>query len=129
MLNAMIFKNYLRSAFRNLTKNKASSFINIAGLTVGIAVALMIGLWIYDELNFNKYHKNYNRIAQVMVRGNDPKEGKFINNSLQYPLAAELRTTYKKNFKNIVRSSWVQEYILAAGENKLSSAGQFMDEE
>lgn len=125
----MILKNYIKTASRNLTKNKASSFINIAGLTVGIAVALLIGLWIYDELSFNTYHKNYDRIGQVMVRGEDPKEGKFINNSLQYPLASELRTNYKKNFKNIVRSSWVQEYILASGDNKLSSVGQFMDEE
>jgi hypothetical protein len=125
----IMFKNYFKTAWRNLSRNKVSSFINIGGLTVGIAVALLIGLWIYDELSFNKYHKNYERIAQIMVRGNDAREGAFINNSLQYPLAAELQTTYKNNFKRIVRASWVQEYILSAGEKKLSSTGQFMDED
>src|SRR6185295_4032746 len=124
-----MIKNYLTVALRNLSKNKASSFINIGGLTVGMAVALLIGLWVYDELSFNKYHQNYDRIAQVMVKGNDIKDGPFTNNSLQYPLATELQTSYKNNFKHIVRASWVQEYILSAGEKKLSKTGQFMDED
>ena len=124
-----MIKHYFKISCRYLVKNKVSSFINIAGLTVGMAVALLIGLWVYDELSFNKYHQNYNHIAQVMVRGNDAKEGPFINNSVQYPLATELQTNYKNNFKRIVRASWVQEYILSAGEKKLSNTGQFMDEE
>src|SRR5215218_545692 len=124
-----MIKSYFKVALRNLFRNKVSSFINITGLTVGIAVTLLIGLWVYDELSFNKYHQNYNRIAQVMVRGNDVKEGPFINNSLQYPLVTELNTNYKDNFKHIIRASWVQEYILSAGEKKLSYTGQFMDEE
>ena len=53
-----MIKNYLKIAFRNLSKNKIYSFINIAGLAVGIAVAMLIGLWVWDELSFNKYHKN-----------------------------------------------------------------------
>ncbi|MFI5128748.1 MAG: ABC transporter permease [Chitinophagales bacterium] len=121
-------KNYFKIAFRNLFRNKVSSFINIGGLTVGMAVALLIGLWIYDEFSFNKYHQNYHRIAQVMSRGIDPKEGPFTNNSLQYPLATELQTSYKNNFTHIIRASWVQEYILSAGDKKLSNVGQFMDE-
>jgi len=124
-----MIKNYFKIAWRNLFRNRVSSFINIGGLTVGIAVAILIGLWIYDELSFDKYHQDYERIAQIMTRGNDPKEGAFINNSLQYPLASELQTTYKNNFKYIVRASWAQEYILSAGEKKLSSRGQFMDED
>src|SRR5258705_12994900 len=124
-----MIKNYFKIAFRNLFRNKVSSFINIGGLTFGMAVALLIGLWIYDELSFNKYHHNYDRIAQVMVKGNDIKEGPFTNNSLQYPLATELQTSYRNNFKHIVRASWVQDYILSAGEKTLSRTGQFMDED
>jgi len=122
-----MIKNYLKIAFRNLVKNKVSSFINIGGLTVGLAVALLTGLWIYDELSFNKYHHNYDRIAQVMTRGNDQKEGPFANNSVQYPLATELLTNYKENFKHIIRGSWVQDHILSAGDKKLSGKGQFTD--
>jgi ABC-type antimicrobial peptide transport system permease subunit len=124
-----MFKNYFKIAVRNLFKNKISSFINIGGLAIGMAVALLIGLWIYDELSFNKYYHNYDRIAQIIVRGNDPKDGPYINNSLQYPLATELQTNYKSDFKHLVRASWVQDYILSAGETKLSAKGQFMDKD
>jgi hypothetical protein len=60
-----MIKNYFKIAFRNLIKQKGYSFINIAGLATGMAVAISIGLWIWDELSYDKYHKNYNRIAQV----------------------------------------------------------------
>lgn len=122
-----MIKNYWKIAWRNLTRNKFSSIINIGGLTVGMAVAMLIGLWVYDELSFNKYHDNYDRISQIMIRGNDPKEGPFINNSVQYPLATELQTKYKENFKHVVRASWVRDYILSFGEKKLSRTGQFVD--
>lgn len=123
-----MIKNYLKIAWRNLVKNKVSSIINIGGLALGMAVAMLVGLWIYDELSFNKYHLNYDHIAQVMTRGNDPKDGVYINNSLQYPLATELQTNYENNFRHIIRASGAREYILSSGEKKLSRTGQFMDE-
>ena len=60
-----MLKNFLKIALRNLVKNKIYSFINIGGLAVGMSVAMLIGLWIYDELSFDKYHKEYDRIALV----------------------------------------------------------------
>jgi putative ABC transport system permease protein len=124
-----MFRNNIKIAFRNLVKNRESSFINIGGLTVGLTVALLIGLWIYDELSFNKYYENYDRIGRILIRGNDAKEGPFISNSLPYPLATEIRESYSGNFKRIVRSSWDQDYIISAGEKKLSAPGLFMDED
>jgi len=53
-----MLENYFKIALRNLRKNRIYSAINIVGLSVGMAVAILIGLWIYDELSFNKYHKN-----------------------------------------------------------------------
>ena len=122
-----MIKNYIKTAWRSFKKNKVSSLINVGGLTLGMFVTLLIGLWIYDELSFNKYHDNYDRIAQVMTRGNDAEHGPFVNNSLQYPLATELQTNYKDNFRHIVRASWVQDYILSVGDKKLSAKGQFVD--
>lgn len=61
-----MFKSYFKTAWRNIIKNKFSSFINIGGLAVGIAATILIALWINDQLSFNKYHKSYIRIAQVM---------------------------------------------------------------
>jgi len=123
-----MFKNYFKTAWRNLVKNRVSSLINVSGLAVGMAVAMLIGLWIYDELSFSRYHENYDRIAQIMTRGVDVKEGPYVNNSVQYPLATELQTNYKDNFRHVIRSSWAQDYILTAGDKKLSGKGQFMDE-
>ena len=122
-----MFKNYFKTAWRNLSRSKVSSFINIGGLAIGMAVALLIGLWIYDEFSFNTYHKNHDRIGRILIRGNDVKHGPFVSTSLPYPLATELRENYKENFKHIVRASWDQEYILSAGDKKLSGTGQFMD--
>src|SRR5450432_2013455 len=113
-----MIKNYFKLAIRSLGKNKVSSVINIGGLTIGIAVALLIGLWIYDELSFNKYHKDYDRIVQITARGNDPKNGPFITGSVQYPLAAQMQTNYKNNFSHVVRASFINDHILAAGEKK-----------
>ena len=57
-----MFKDFLLIAVRNLRKNLGYSFISIIGLATGMSVALLIGLWIWDELTYNTYHKNYDRI-------------------------------------------------------------------
>ena len=61
-----MIKNYFKIAWRNLIKNKAHSSINIVGLSVGMAVAMIIGLWIWDELSYDKDNPNYEKITQVM---------------------------------------------------------------
>lgn len=61
-----MFKNYIKTAFRSLLQDKSHSLINIMGLSVGLAVAMLIGLWIDDELSFNKNFPHYERIAQVI---------------------------------------------------------------
>ena len=66
-----MIKNYFKIAWRNLGKNKMHSFINIGGLAAGMAVAILIGLWIYDELSFNKYHQNYDKIGQTNAASNN----------------------------------------------------------
>jgi ABC-type antimicrobial peptide transport system permease subunit len=58
--------NYLKISWRNLRKNKAYSFINIAGLSVGLACALAIGLFIGDEVSFDRFHKNAKNIYRVV---------------------------------------------------------------
>ena len=51
-----------------LVKSKGYSFINIAGLTIGMAISILIGLWIVDEFSFDKYAPNHDRIAKAMFR-------------------------------------------------------------
>ncbi|HEY2726168.1 MAG TPA: ABC transporter permease, partial [Parafilimonas sp.] len=61
-----MFKNYFKTAWRSLKNDKLHSFINILGLSIGMSVAMLIGLWMYDELSFDKNFKNYDHIAQVV---------------------------------------------------------------
>src|SRR4051812_7595240 len=60
-----MLKNYFKIALRNLRKNKLYAFVNIAGLAIGIASCMLIGLYIWDELSFDQFHKNKDRIARV----------------------------------------------------------------
>ena len=104
------------------------SFINIFGLAIGMAVAILIGLWIYNELSFNKYFKNYDRIAAVMLNqtvNNNIKTGRAIS----LPLDAELRKSYGSDFKHIVMMSFTEKHTLIAGDKKITYHGNFMGAE
>lgn len=60
-----MFRNYLKIAFRNLSKHKAFSFINITGVAVGLACFLLIALYVRDELSYDRYNANVSRIYRV----------------------------------------------------------------
>src|SRR6185369_14223445 len=60
-----MFRNYLKTAFRNLWKNKAFSLLNIMGLALGLACSLLIMLWVNDEYNVDAFHKNGARLYSV----------------------------------------------------------------
>lgn len=62
-----MFKNYLKTALRNLRKNKLYSIINIFGLTVGLAACLLIGVYINHELSYDKFNANANRIVRATM--------------------------------------------------------------
>jgi ABC-type antimicrobial peptide transport system permease subunit len=123
-----MFKNYLKTAFRNLLKNKVHSFINITGLSAGMAVAMLIGLWIWDEVTYDRYFKNYDRIAQVLQHQN------FSGTtatwwSMPPPAAQTIRDNYGSYFKYALMSSWTQSHVLSAGETKLVKSGNFIEEQ
>jgi len=121
-----MIKNYLKIAWRNLIKNKASSLINIGGLAVGMAVVILIGLWIWDELSFDRYHKNHNRIAQVIQNVTNNGEVQTWR-SVPYPLAAELRKSYGSDFKYVVMGTGSGNHILALGDKKLTESGAYFE--
>ena len=122
-----MIKNYFKIAWRNLWKNKVYSFINIFGLAMGMAVAIMIALWVHDELSFNDYFLNKKKIAQVyqslVYNG---KEDVFY--ALPRPLETELRNNYHDHFKHIVMSSWNNSNYLEIEDLKVSRTGSFMQE-
>ena len=121
-----MLKNYLKTAWRNLLRNRASSFINISGLAIGMAVAVLIGLWIYDELSFNKNFKNHNRIAKVIQNVSNNGEVQTWM-SVPYPLAEELRKNYGSDFKQVVLSTGINDHILSHDDKKLTKSGAFFE--
>ena len=66
-----MFKSYFTSAFRHLSKNKGYTFLNALGFSVGLACFTLIGLWVMNELSYDRFHKKADRIYRVV--------GKFIS--------------------------------------------------
>lgn len=121
-----MIRNYIKIAWRNLKKNLGYSAINIGGLAVGMAVTMLIGLWIWDELSFNKYHKNYNTIARVMQHQsfNGEMSTQFANPAV---MAQQIRNKYGSDFKYVLQSSWNGQHTLTYGEKKLLKSGSFIE--
>lgn len=121
-----MLRNYLKIAVRNLVRNKVYSAINIGGLAVGMAVAMLIGLWIRDELSFNKSHDNYDRIAQV--RQHQTFNGEVsTQGAMPFPIADALRRNYGQSFKYVVMGEWINPHILSVGDTKFTKTGTFME--
>ncbi len=122
-----MFKNYFKTAWRNLVKNKIYSIINVIGLATGMAVAMIIGLWIYDEVSANKNFKNYDTLYQVMMHQTFDGISRFTT-SLPYPLGEELKNKFP-DFKAVAMCDWGQKHSLIYGEKKISRFGHFIGEE
>ena len=116
-----MLENYLRIAFRNLSKNKVFSAINVLGLAVGMAVAMVIGLWIWDEISFNHYYKNHERIGELV----SIETFNGVTTSEEYasvPMAAALRNNYPEQIK---QASLTREINagLQIGNQKIDASG------
>jgi putative ABC transport system permease protein len=123
-----MYKSYFKIGWRSLIKNKGYSYINIVGLSVGMAVTLLIGMWVFDEASTNTYHKNYNHIAQVYQHQNLSNEIK-TNIAVPVPLGPELRNVYRSDFKHVVQMWWEGTHVLAIEDLKIPRNGTFMDKE
>ena len=123
-----MIKNYFKIAWRNLWKSKGYSAINIGGLAVGMAVVIMIGLWIYDEISFDKNHENYENIAQVLMHktANGNVRTRY---AMPYHLADELRNKYGNDFEHVVMSSFLGDNILSVENKNLTKHGGFMEKD
>ena len=123
-----MLKNYFKVAWRNLVKSKWYSSINVIGLAAGMAVALLIGLWIWDELSFNKYHRNYDRIGQLMTTQTfNDQTG--TGPAVSLAMGTELRTKHTSDFKYVTLTSWNFEHILAVGDKKITQEGMWAQPE
>ncbi|NQZ44683.1 MAG: ABC transporter permease [Flavobacteriaceae bacterium] len=120
-----MFKNYLKIAWRNLLKNKGYSLINIGGLALGMAVTLIIGLWMNDELTHNSYFKEKGKIAQV-YQSQTFNGQTGTGPAIPRPLEMAMRERYGDNFEYMLMSSWTSSLYLKYGETNLSRTGNYM---
>lgn len=123
-----MYKSYFKIGWRNLVKDQGYSVINIGGFALGVAVAMLIGMWINDELSHNKQHEHYNSVAAVLQ--NITIDGSIQTwGSQSYQLGPELRNSYGSKFKRVVMSSFPVNSILSYEDKTLSTDGCFMEEE
>lgn len=120
-----MFKSYLIIGWRNLLRGKAYSIINIGGLAMGMAVTLLIGLWIYNELNYNRSFENYSRIGKLYH--NLDFGGEIItHDGAPYPLGRELKNSFAE-FEEVMMVSEPRDHVIAQDEKKFSKIAYFVD--
>lgn len=119
--------NYLKIALRNLTKNSVYSFINVIGLSVGLACSILILLWVNHELSFDTFHTKRDRLYQVWENATyDGKVNSFT--SVPFPSKEELKTT-STLIQNATLTDWGSIHLLDANEKKVNTRGYLVGDE
>jgi|HubBroStandDraft_1064217.scaffolds.fasta_scaffold19087_2 putative ABC transport system permease protein len=119
-----MFRNNLKIAWRNFMRGKVYSFINVIGLATGMSIAFVVGLWIWDEISFDHYHRNHSRLAQVM--DSQTNDGETTTGmEVVVPLAEELRSKDAADFNKVALTSWNFGHILSVGDKKIAQSGIF----
>jgi len=120
-----VFKNYFKSAWRNIWKNKGYSFLNIFGLAIGITCAALILLWVEDETTFNNNFSKRGYLYRVMENQKDG--GKIVTNgSTPGPMAQAVKAEIP-GIKNAGRLSWSMDELLQFDDKSIKEKGGYVD--
>ena len=120
-----MLKNYFKTALRNLKKNKGFSFLNLIGLALGMSCAILIFLWVNDELSYNKFHKNYSNLYQVMEHQRyDGKTYTFA--AMPGPFVPAIKTELPE-VKYAARTDWGASVLFNVGEKSIYERGLFTE--
>ena len=119
--------NYFKIARRSLHRNKAFSAINISGLAIGLASAIVLLLWIRNELSFDQFHKNRDRVYQALCRG--AFDGQHIDVEGRTPMVMGpwLAANYSREIETVVRMNWVGAFIFSVNDKHLQTQGYLCD--
>jgi len=112
-----MIRNYIKIAWRNLSRNKGFAITNLLGLTIGITCTIFIFLWVKDELTYNQFNTNYKNIYQI-IANRDFKNNIFTDRNMVFPLQKALETGYPQ-IKNVVMSSYPNTLLVEYGQTKL----------
>ncbi|MCL4511466.1 MAG: ABC transporter permease [Bacteroidetes bacterium] len=122
-----MLRNFVKVAIRNILRNKVYSFINIAGLAVGMAACILILLWVTDELSFNNFNKNLNRIFLVPQTQHYKTVGDFTVSPTPMPLAETLKEEYPQVEYSTRYEPWLGERVLEHNERRFNEQINFAD--
>ena len=121
-----MIKNYLKIAWRNLMKNKIYSFINIFGLTIGLTSFLLIALYVFDELTFDRFHKNADSIYRVIEFKTTPEGKETKTASVPYQLSEKAKSEFPE-IKNAARITPLGRANISNPENTNVFYEDFLD--
>ena len=122
-----MIKTYFKTAWRNLVKNRTTSLINIGGLSIGLAVAIIIMFWVSDEYSYNKFHAHLPNIYSVMQ--NEKQGGQiYTTQSVPGPLAASLRSEIP-GIKYAARVSYPRQLLMTNGDKSIYENGMYAEPE
>ena len=121
-----MLRNYFKIACRHFLKNRQFTFLNLVGLSTGLASALLIYLWVHDELTIDKFHENSSRLFQVMEQR--PHAGGINTTAETSPLLAETLAATMPEVEYAAAGtppSWFTKMALSVGDNTVKAAGIF----
>ena len=118
-----MFNHYLKIFFRNLSRNKGYTFINITGLAIGMAFAVLIMLWIKFEVGYDRFHEHADRIALVAFTTEDRS---FHGDATPGALAACLEREFPE-IEHATRVTSLQPWELGFGGEKFVGRGRYVD--
>ena len=121
-----MIKNYFVIAYRSLLRNKGFSASNILSLTIGITCTIFIFLWVQDELAYDKFHKNFNSVYQVIAHRSFNNQV-FTDRNMVMPLAQELEKV-SPHLKHAVVTTHRQPLIITYGDTRLKKYGYTVSE-
>ncbi len=120
-----MFKSYFKTTFRNLWKNKGYSFLNIAGLAIGIACAALIFLWVDDELTYNNYFSNKDNLYKI--KDQQTYDGNTFTFDATPGLLAQSIISDIPGIKNSARTSWGNQALFSLNDKNINEMGIYAD--
>jgi len=120
-----MIRNFFKVAYRNFFRNKGFSAINITGLAIGMAAAMLIFLWIQDEVSYDKFHKNKDRIYELWNRV--PSGGKISCSDAVSDLLGPILEKDVPEVERAVRVVWDKKSLFSVGDKKIIEAGYLVD--
>jgi ABC-type antimicrobial peptide transport system permease subunit len=122
-----MFRNYFFTAWRNLQRNKAYSALNILGLSIGMAVALVIGLWVLYQYSYDRFLPNHENVYQAharFLRNGQPDQ----MDATSLPLSAVLKKEIPE-IRYAAHTDWMSSHDLLVGDKKFFLAGAMAEED